>query len=843
MFLGVLLFSSVLFLKISAENSYTMLSWDCFSGQYFSSQNANLSTDENGHLNISFKRTAPMLTVNVNSDIANVSQNAIRLCMTNNSACNSLLFTYQYLDEKGETQTVSEKIALGTRSLRGDYYIYTEVADRITNISMTFSGISSGSISIMSIDFVSIYNDKEDACGTMTACFYDRAKNAIEISGNVKYEIVTAHRKARLVLYAVDMDMNSLPYGSIPLASVPMSSHFDFSLSKTSIEERMKAYVVAVVSEGGELLYTFSPRVPTSDSGETEEERFFKGVHSDFGVLAARANAGLVIVDVDFARLASSNVGEGLLHAFGGQYFYFNRQYLSSIDAEIQKYYENGMSVALRFMSSATSETDFSPLLADSEETLLRLYAYTEFLCNRYSSSSRGVVSSIIFGTCADAVSSREGSMIKYTRFYADSLFAVSEAMISTNRNIQLIVPISDHLEKGKEGDVFFSPRLFLTSLGKILQKRYVGGIHVKIMVESDALSGEGALYEQLGFEQIQELSIFLRQSHDAYPTISEQYLYYWEPDDTGNREYLRASLLHGYYALACERDSYGFVLSTSCISDVSLVSELMSCLQFADTSLGQKNADSALAVLERSDWQELIVGHSEEKIQTVEYREISDVTTAPFRFLGESYLWDFSGMGNDYGWIAGDGCESVIMAKYEETNRALAAKMIPRAENNYESELIYCFDEARSFSAVDAVSFALCMDAPDGKYRVTIQICGKNVISESSLTLPAGKLSTVYVNTADLFIGEEIRCIRIFTTSVSGSPEEYTLLIGSISAHSTTQKSEVLEEQLKATQGMDVYENRSQKIEPIWFYVIGFLAFISVMVIVALYFRNEEET
>jgi len=827
---------------VVAEASDELPTWGCLSDDSLWSPNATLSTDENGHLDIRFTRAAPLLSAEVARHAVSSSKNAIRLCVTNYSACNSILLTYWYSDRSGEPRSATEKLAIGARGVRNDYYIYTDSADRITDITITFSAVSSGRITVSALDFVSIYDDTEDACGTVTSCVYDQANSSVTVSGNVNYEIVTAHRKARLVLYAVDMNVTSLPYGSIPLASVPMSAHFDFSLPRVSVEERLKGYVVAVVSESGEILYTFSPRVPTSRTEQADEDKFLKGVHTEFGILAARANANLSIIDVDFARLTSSNVGEGILHAFGGRYFYFNRQYLSTLDREIQKGYENGMDVVLRFGSSGPSDTDFSPIFARSNESLIRLYAYTEFLCSRYSSHSRGVVTGIVLGAAVDAVSSQTDSMIEYTHFYADSLLAISEAAASVNRSIRLIVPISDHLETGKAQNVLFSPRVFLASLGKMLQKRYVGGLGVTVMVESNALSGDGSVTGRLGFEYMQELSEFLKEAHDAYPLIDERYLYYWEPVDAQNREYLKASLLHGYYAAVCDGAPCGFVFSTSYIFDISFEGELMGVLQFADCSLGQKNSEQALGVLGKTDWQELIDGYSPQRVRTVDYRETADATVAPFRFLGTSYLWDFSSMRNDDGWSMGDGCRSLVMEKNEETDRALVARMTPSVENNYESELIYYFDEEKSFAAVDALSFVIRADAPTGNYRVTVQICGENTLAEAHLTLSVGKLSTLYVNTSDLFMKEGVRCIRIFTTPVSGSFDEYTLSIGSISAHSTTHGSEALEKKLKTVQSVDEYEENAKKMDSAWIYVIGFLAFVSIMTVVALSFRNDEE-
>ncbi len=831
----VLAFFSLFLLNLSADSSQGVDFPDGFSFEDFTSENATLLNDEDGNLKMIFSRVAPMLSLNVLPDTLSSAHNAVRLTLTNNSACNSLFFTYWYTDGDGVIQSQTEKISLASRGALSDYYVYTDVVGQITQISLSFSGISSGSIVVKSIEGLCLYDASENSFGVLNSCTYDRERGRIEISGNVNYEFVTRYRKARLVLYALDMEIANLPYGSIPLASLPMSSHFDFLLSDVSFEDRMKGYVVAIVGEDGELLYALEPRIPSSKTEAKYEDGFQKGIHSEFGVLAARANAKLAVVDVDLERLVSDKPGEGQLYALAGRSFYFNRQYVSFLDSEVRKTHQNGMRVLLRLMSSTPSMG-----LADSSEEVFCLYAYAEFLCNRYSSSARGVVSGIIYGTCADVTRLSEITLEEYTRLYADSLFALSEAAASAEREIQLIVPISDCLEKEK-GEI--SPRVFLVSLGNALRQRYSENIRVGIMVEGRALSGEGAPDGALGFENIAEISAFLKRLNDAYPTLSEEYLYYWSPTKITDRELLKASLLHGYYALACESQARGFILSTEAIQDLSLVEELMSIFQFSDTKRGEKNSILALGHLRVEDWSNLIEGYSREKIPQTEYRESTDVTTPPFHFLGEYYLWDFSQMGNNYGWSMGDGCESLVMEKNQETDRALAIKMHPLSENNYESELVYYFDKERAFDTVDAFSFVFSVDAPNGKYRITVQICSNTAMSEATLLLSSDELSKMYVNTAGMFEGEAVRCIRIFVTPVGGLLDEYKLLIGSISALSTTQRTEQLMESIKPKQDFYIQNEVMPTVEPFWIYTIVLVSFVSVILIVALRFKGEEET
>ena len=835
-------FFASLFICASAETMYADVKGDSFLCESFFSQNALVSTDENGYLKMSFSRTSPVLSADIPVYTREAGDNAICLSLVNNSACNSMVITYYYLNEYGKIQSTSEKLLLKPRGIRSDYFVYIGNIERVIHMSIAFSGVISGSVTVMAMDICSVYQDQRDVCGTVDSCVYDHTERSIKISGTIKYEVVSSHRNARLVLYAVDMETTAFSYGSVPHASVPMSSRFEFLLSEVSLEQRMKAYIIAVVGEGGELLYSFVPRVPSSSVATEEQDGFWKGIHTDLGVLAAKSNAKLAVIDVDFQKLISPNIGEGYLYASNGKYFYFNRQYISVLDGEIKKSYENGMRVILRLVSSGISELGLSEIIAVSPEDRICLYAYTEFLCTRYRDSSRGVISGLIFGNCADDISLKELSFERYTRLYADSLFAVYEAAVSVEKNLGVIIPVSDFLDSGIRGSFRTSPRLFFASLGKILSERYVGGMNVGVMVESSALSGEGSLTQQLGFENIAEFSKYLKWLHDEHSMFFEHYLYYWNPKNTTSYDFLKASLIHGYCALASESEARGFVFSTDVLSDVSMEADLMRLFRFVDTSLGEADSGEALATLKLQGWQDVIEGYVKENVQTVKYREVADAAVEPFRYLGDCYLWDFSGLGNNYGWSAGDGCTSVVMEKNEQTNRALASKMVPIFQNNYESELIYRFDDSVSFAAVDTVSFLLRVDAPRGNYRITLQICGDDVVSESEMILSSGKLSTLYVNTADLFKQDQVKCIRIFTSPVSGETGEYKLSIGSILAHSTTQNNETLEKSIWPEENLLVPEETTRNTKRVWFYFAVVMVFVSAIVIVTLHFRSEEE-
>ncbi len=825
----------------SAQVTYASVSGDRFLCREFSSDNVSLITGEDGTLDMSFRRIAPSLSADVEVGKREDSPNAIRIVLTNNSSCNSFVFTYAYLDDDGGVREKSEKIMLASRGVRTDYYVYTDVADRMTHVSLVFSGIGTGTIKIWSLDVFSLCEEPDTACGILSECLYDAGENCIRIRGSIRYDIVTRNRSAKLALYAVDFDRNDIPHGSEALVTVAMSSGFDFSIPVNSSEQRFKGYAVAVVDEEGRILYSFTPRVPCTIREDVPVSAFRKGIHTDIGILAASANVGLGVVDVDLKRL-QSDVGNGYMYALSGKYYYFDRSYVSFLDRRVKAYYENDMEVYLRLIAPADSETGLPGILADSEERLMSLYAFADFLCSRYNTTSRGIVTGIVFGEAADRYGTRAYSLKEYTRIYADSLFVVHEA--AGECAVKLIVPLSDTLDDGSRGrSAQYSPRVFLSSLAKELNGRYAGNVAITVMLECGE-GAEGTARGKVGFDNSGELSVFLNSLHNVYPVISDRFFCWWDSSAVADRTLLTATFVRGYYSIACQPKAEGFILSTASLSDVALMEELLEVAFYIDTQKTEEYGDAALKTLGQTDWIGRIPAYSLEKVQRIYCRESVAPMTPPFRFLGKAYFWDFAGIANDYGWSGGDGCDTFMMEKNEETNRALAATMVPSVSNDYKSELIYRFDRPKKLEGVDTFAFAIRIDAPAGYYSVTVQIVTSASVTQTEARLESGRLAVLYVDTSGLTGTEDIRCIRIFTAPANGSTEPYKLSVGSVSVLSTTLRDEALEEVVREQKQLDVYVTETQDagMNPAWIYVIVLTVFVSIILVVTLVFRSDDD-
>lgn len=831
---AVLIFCFSFCLPIMAETSFAEELGEEFLCENMSSENALISVLDSGEILVSFGKVAPVLSGNTEVKSNAFPNNAIRIALTNRSSCQTLTVTYEYSDEKGNTVTEKARFSLGARGVATEYYIYTDMADRLTHIALEFSGVSTGSITVSTINTYSISQELEDACGKINSCVYDGKNTQVRIRGSIHYDIMTANRTARLSLYAVRMGQGAVPYGSKPIATAPMSSYFDFRVPVPD-GSRFYAYIVAVEDENGNVIHSFSPRVPCSDTNNGGEAGFFKGALTDVDILAARADAGMKVVDVDISEMLSA-AGNGYMYALDGLYYYFDRSYVTAIDAKIKKGYENGMEVYLRLIAPDNTDIGLPGLVGFSDMYTLRLYAITDFLCDRYSNSSRGYVSGIIFGKEAAAGLPETMSLKRYAERYAESLYAVHEAIAESGREVRLAVPISDGMGEGRN----LISHVFLRSLVNHINGRFCGGIGFAVMiVESTVIRPDSTNMDMLWGS-----GDFLERLQSENPMIEDGYLCCWEPMDIRSTADLCTTMALGYYTAVNRKEVKGFLFSSAYFSNVGLAETLFDLYLYIDTQLAVDTLSRLLYSYGISEWEGLVPNYDEKRISHTVYRKTTSPKSAPFRFLGEAYLWDFAGLANDYGWSVGDGCESLMMKRDLETDRALVAEMTPSIENNFLSEMVYRFDTPGVFPGVDTVSFNVRVDAPSGRYHVTVQVRTENAMCEAQTTCEAGELTRIYVNTAGLVGEEGITCIRIFTSPATENAATYSLAVGSISAHSTTVNAVELEAAILGSRRAEVNFPSDEKasMESGWIYVLSLAFFVGVAVVLILSLRADEE-
>ncbi len=803
--LSILLAMMLLIPSISAvtgEDGEIDVSANRFMCDTLNSELASFSEREDGSLLVTFRNGAPTLNV-VSPALEGTEEcNAIRIVLKNNSACNQLFFRYTY---RGEIEEIV--VPITRRGDKESYYIYPKNVEGMSDISIRFSGVYSGTLELYSMSAVSIYDDSAEEPGDIQNCIYDPITDSVRISGTVDHAIATDTRNSTVEVYAFDAGIH-ITHQQIneatPLATAPLSVRFEFEVKDISFSERFLQYVVAIMSPDRQVIYAYTPHYPCV-MGAEEEAVPFKGIHTQYTVLANRADTGLAIVDVEPERLQSPQ-NNGLLHIADGNYFYIDRSYIYELDEQIKQYGADGCRVYLRFLLSEESfaienETaSDAPKAPMSDADRLRLFAYTDFLCERYSAESDGLVSGIVVGRAADDIDGYSRwniSAKEYTRLYADVLYTVSEAARAQERYMDIVVPVSnrnDYTARLTERGSMSSPELFLTSLCKLLNDRFGNGLAIRVMVEDDTipgvLMGETSSPNVFSAENIEALTVLLQFLEKKYECIKDSYLYYWMPEDSVRIQTLCYSYVYAYYRLSTA-GATAMVLSTENLGGKE-IEQLFDTVKYIDTQLGEVKNKAILDTFKIDEWGEVIPGFDFDKVQTRNVFVYENYKMSSGDLKGRYIMWDYQQGRSIYDWYA-DKTTRLTVKDVEKFGRVLVASITPKAEQAGYSEIIYDYSADEIMSVVDMLSMDVAIDGESGtEYKVIFEICGDHSSCEVSATISSGEKVTVYLSTLKLDKNDSVRNIRVFSAPIE-SDAAYEIYIENLAAHSNSLDDESL--------------------------------------------------
>lgn len=781
----------------------------------FASESASLFAQEDGSLIVSFRSGAPILELREPDLTGAETCNAIRVVLKNNSTCNSLVFLYTV---DGEEQKMN--IPIARRSGKTEYFLYPKDIQTISDLSLSFSGAYSGTVELYSVEAVSVYDDSASEPGSILDCVYDFANKKIRISGTVSHDIAVNTRDAVVELYAFGMDetvTNLKISNASPIASTSLSVRFEFEVPEVFFTDRFLQYVVAIMSPEGRVLYVYTPRCPCVEVADDGEEALpFKGVYTECSVLAVGADTGLAVVDVYLDRLQSQK-NNGLLHIVDGRYFYIDRSYIYELDDVIGQYGADGCLVYLRFLLSGdngytvlhsngatSSEATYYGISLTGDTARLTLFAYTDFLCERYADEKNGTVDGIVLGRAVDHAAEYNyvGDLVlaDYTEIYGNALYILSQATRKDGRNMDIVVPVTDLLNGGQselpEGR--YPSGLFLTSLCKLIDDRFGNGLTVRVMVEGtavpDRLLSENVDADVVSAENIDGFKTLFQSLSSTYGRIKDGYLYYWMPESGLGADRLSDAYVYTYYKLSVE-GAAGVILSTERLGTETELESLFDTVKYVDTQWGLEKNAATLSAFGESEWTALIPHWEPSTVAKRNVFVYEDYTVPSSDIQGSYILWDYRQGRSTYDWKTYGG-GSISVEDVDSYGRALVARLTPSSAQAGYSELIYAYSATEIMSAVDMLSVDILIDGGEGQsYQLIFEICGDRSSCVVSATVESGVSATVYLSTLRLDKNDPVRNIRIFSAPTEGN-EEYRLCVGRLAAHSSSLDDEALEKE-----------------------------------------------
>ena len=821
--------------------------------------NATLMRESDGSVLVSFRNTTPVLYAAVKPLADDSCGNAIRIVLANNSYCNVLKISYWKNGALYERQ-----ISIERRSGKQDYFLYVDGVGNITDVNISLYGGSSGTVTLYGIGIVSVYDDDAENPGEITECTYRPQTKTVTVGGNIRHEIVSSVRGATVALYAFGMnDTVTEAYlkKAKPIATTPFSVRFEFSVPALSFSERFMQYVVAIVSAEGEILYWYTPTVPcTPSAGEAIPA--FKGVDTEHGSLAASADAGLAIVDVYLDRMQSEK-NNGLLHQTDGSYFYVDRSYVYGLDEEIEQYSNDGCQVYLRFLLSGGSdynvlhgstpssvETAHNGISLSGEQSRTALYAYTEFLCQRYASQGR--MHGVILGRSVDLASAYnyvgDKTLAEYTELYGAALHVISEATKQSGA-IDLVVPLSDRYDTdgsvaGRVGS--YPGRLFVVSLSKLIRDRFDGAFSVRVMLESseapDLMNPREADPIRASVDNLEEWEDALSLLSKRYESVRDKYLYTWTPDGSLTAESLSAAYVYSYYKLATGQAA-GFILHPEKIEGVATLRSLFETVKYINTQEGKNRNREILFDLGAISWSELIPGVNEKSMVTRNVYVYKTYSIPASSIRGSYVMWDHKQGRSVYDWFASADCSTLRVEDVEGMGRALVTTVSGEAIC---SEIVYNYSADEIMGAVDMLSVDVMILGEEGRtYELAFELCGETSSCLVNATAKSGERMTVYISTLQLDKSDSVRNIRLFTAGEE-QEEPYQICIGYLAAHSNNLSDAELEEAILEARlsSMETVDDEEAPRGSAWQLTAGLavlILFVSAAIVFTLAKRSDE--
>ena len=467
----LLLHPSLFSLSAAAEDAVTVSAEPSrFIGEtFFGSEGTVYGVEEDRIvLPIGADKQSTAYSASVTPTVYALENNAIRMLLANDSSASFILVRYTYETEKAsETKTVRMDIA--PHSEKCAYTIRIPEADHLTAVTLLLPSCEGNAIVLYAMETVRVWSDSVTPRGMLSSCLFREDTRTVTVKGSVYHDVMIAARGGVLGLFRLSpeqtiQDIVNDPQ-AVPLVTSALSIGFELQTSAPDVASRYARYAVMICLPGGTRLPLAAPAYATDVQSAVRSQSSrsdFKGIDTTLISGAIDSNVGSAIVDVHLNRMENER-RSGYLYTVENQYFYFDREYLSELDATVRSLSGAACKVYLRFLVEAedtalacaatVSEEQegmvkYRSLRVDDAEAMRYLHAYTSFLCNRYNGTGQGEIAGIIVGSRVNEAGTYNATDImtlaEYVPLYGQALNAVSTAARSVNPSLITVVPVSD---------------------------------------------------------------------------------------------------------------------------------------------------------------------------------------------------------------------------------------------------------------------------------------------------------------------------------------------------------------------------------------------------------------
>ena len=823
----------------------------------FRCENGTLEAYGDG-IRLNIEAEGASVSFNLPKPVSETSANVLSIVMSNISSCTDASVTVTTDD--GEANEYNLDINSFTR--RVTYNLPLDRYEEGAEVRILFENVSSGAVCLYSACGISTFDDSFDNIGDISACEY--TSRGITLKGTLKHDTVIKHDKATISVYSLDpgQTLEDILSGEVlpHIENSPMSMRFEFSIKTEEVSDRLKRYAVAIVdSESGNIEFIDTPRYPEASSVDLNGG-IFKGIESSVTSCIIDSGAGLCILDVDTSALLSSD--SGYMLSVDGERYFFDRAYVSELDAKVKILSGSGTEVILRLGGLSASYS-----INEQEKA----YAVAKFLSSRYNGGLLGTVVGFAVGHRVNDRLDPEHTVAEYVLAYCNTVYSVLAAANDSNTPMGIVVSVSDRW--GTEPTPYsVSTDLFLGELFKICgyyrfptfsvmpevtsspkaDLNYTEGSGNVTNPDERATAEQRAVLSDSDRITLDNISSICRNISDVskkYVGDSADIIYLWRPDASLSGTEMAAAYVLEFYTLYFETNIRSFVFSVAGDSteQIKKINDLKYKMRYIDTERSLEVGDFAREVFGISEeWSEKFVKFSEDDIA---YWDLRD-TLVPHNgvlpeIMGTYAYWDFGGSSNRGGWYTGLNCSSVSVGNVSDTGRVLVAKMTPGQVGEY-SILAYDYDNEESFRYNDylIVEFALESESQADNFEINFMIGGKSFRYEykGDGYFP-GKTYKVCLDVSSMTEQNPAEYLRFCVRNLSDSESQYSFLLHSVSAASTDATNDELKNLIREERDRitgDGVNSPKNGINILWIAVIAAVVIVTVAVMIMIGKKNH---
>lgn len=776
---------------------------------YFSNGRGELL--ENGSVRLSFDGGEPSVAMDIVGEIS-PRANSIRVVIDNVSLCDTM--TAECIlksKETGEIRTDTAHIEIAKGKGAREYIIPIEDVGEMTSLRLSFGGAVHGDITLVSIGFVSYYDDEREYCGELIKGEYDQNTKTATIQGSVSWDCVSGNPDAKIVVYKLTQDQTLESVEGIHsyIAWSNVSLNFNIKIDVKKNIDAYSQYAVAVLTDDGRVL-PVAPEFYLSVNKISEpvtKTDGFKGMETLMYGGVIDGNSEIAYVDVHMGRLFGDEEN-GFQHMVDGAEYYVDSDYVAELDATVNAYRISGVDVYLRLLIDSEcagelfgGEADGSGCRAVDifdEKSLARFTVYTEYVIARYAGVGAGNVKGIAYGRSLDAFAENNSwgetiSLNEYSRRLAKLCAILRGALDKYGNGLELIIPFSD----AKFGVDMLIPAdidsgaypidLLASSLLEYASDYKVDLRDTYFMLEGDcAPVGKtsadiyGALTTCKAFEAM------TASLSERFAGLPAQFIYCWY----AGSDSIFYNYVYNYVSATSVPGVRSMIVSLADLSanERNAVKEIATVYKFIDTDRSEQMIAEAIKRLGYGSWDEIVEGYVREDLIKQDYAKIELRSSIPNAIIGSYKMWDFEKGANALGW-QNLSCEKISVGAVEGSNeRALTLLMSKERSESIGSaygSAEYSHESLMKVTGISGISFEVFVPRSEQEkiYEVVITIKSDDSTTEFSGVVFSGSDATLY---ADIQKIDAVKSIEISTRELSATDgDDYKIYVRNISIHS----------------------------------------------------------